>query len=242
MITQKLCSKCEIEKPVSEFHKRPDRKSGLKSQCRSCCKKSAKKHYEKNKETILKHNMIYREENKEQLAKQKQIYRSNNKEQIQKSQRTCYQNNREARIERMREHYKINKKELLKQKREYWEANKKELNKQQRQQRIINPEKFRNWGRKAKRKRRALKLNAPIENFSHIEVFERDNYICQLCGRKTRPDYKNYNHAKYPNLDHIIPLSKGGGHTKLNTQCVCHQCNMQKNNKINFGDQLRLFG
>ncbi|MBU2249718.1 MAG: HNH endonuclease, partial [Gammaproteobacteria bacterium] len=66
-------------------------------------------------------------------------------------------------------------------------------------------------------------------------------YICQLCGVKTRPDIKNQYHPKRPELDHIVPLSLGGEHTKQNTQCLCRQCNMTKNN-TGVGDQLRLFG
>ena len=90
-------------------------------------------------------------------------------------------------------------------------------------------------------KRRALKRSALVENFSPLDVFLRDKYRCQICGVKTRPDYKNPYHPKYPNLDHIIPLSKGGEHSMKNTQCLCFQCNTTKQNKENFGDQLRMF-
>ena len=44
----------------------------------------------------------------------------------------------------------------------------------------------------------------------------------------------------YPNLDHIIPLKKGGSHTRLNSQCLCHKCNIIKGS-TGVGDQLRLF-
>jgi len=87
---------------------------------------------------------------------------------------------------------------------------------------------------------RALKRGAIVETFSPNEVFERDGYKCQLCGCKTRPDFKNYRHPLYPNLDHIIPLSKGGEHSRKNTQCLCRLCNTKKNNR-KVGDQLRLF-
>lgn len=74
-----------------------------------------------------------------------------------------------------------------------------------------------------------------------LKVFERDGYICQSCGKKTRPDFKNQFHSLYPNLDHIIPLSKGGAHTKLNTQCLCRLCNLEKGASI-MNAQLRMFG
>ena len=93
---------------------------------------------------------------------------------------------------------------------------------------------------KGQHKYRALKFGATIEDFNPIEVFKRDGYICQLCGIKTRPDFKNRYHSKYPNLDHIQPISKGGAHSRQNTQCLCHHCNVSKSN-TGTGDQLRMF-
>jgi 5-methylcytosine-specific restriction endonuclease McrA len=237
----KVCSKCKVEKLISEFHKRNDRASGLKSHCISCCIESAKEYYKNNKKKMLKKNKIYRDENKEQLFKKRQIYCNNNKEIIQEKQHAYYQTNRDTHIEHNHSYYNANQKQILEQKRNYWKINKEELNKKQRQRRKDDPEKIRSYGRKARHKRRALTAEAKIENFNPSEVFKRDSYICQSCGIKTRPDYKNYNHDKYPNLDHIIPLSLGGEHSKRNTQCLCHKCNMAKNN-TGVGDQLRMFG
>jgi len=90
-------------------------------------------------------------------------------------------------------------------------------------------------------KYRALKAGATAEDFSPKEVFIRDKYICQSCGVKTRPDYKNPNHAKFPNLDHIIPLSIGGEHSRCNTQCLCRKCNLEKGNR-HANDQMLLIG
>ena len=94
--------------------------------------------------------------------------------------------------------------------------------------------------KKNRQKRRALKIGADCENFNPVEVLERDGYRCQACGKKTRPDFNQW-HPLYPHLDHIVPLSKGGEHTKQNTQCLCRECNLTKHNTGN-GDQLRMFG
>lgn len=42
-------------------------------------------------------------------------------------------------------------------------------------------------------------------------------------------------------IDHIIPMSLGGGHTYLNTQAAHMICNSRKSN-IGHGDQLALIG
>jgi len=95
--------------------------------------------------------------------------------------------------------------------------------------------------KKSYAKRRARECGScEIEGVNLKEILERDNYRCQLCGRKTRPDYKTY-HPLYPNVDHIIPLRLSGPHIKKNMQCLCHQCNMKKGFN-GAGDQLRMFG
>ena len=50
------------------------------------------------------------------------------------------------------------------------------------------------------------------------EVFRRDNYTCQYCGRKV------------PNLtiDHVMPRHLGGKHVWTNVVTACSSCNHQK--------------
>jgi len=98
----------------------------------------------------------------------------------------------------------------------------------------------RNAHNKKSHNRRARLAGAKMGRVDPIEIFERDAYICQLCGVKTR-FYKDRFHSKRSELDHIIPISKGGEHSRLNTQCLCRHCNATKRN-TGKGDQLRLFG
>lgn len=59
------------------------------------------------------------------------------------------------------------------------------------------------------------------------EIKERDNYTCKLCGNSTHQE---------PNLlleiDHIIPVSKGGCTISDNLQTLCWKCNRSKSNKL----------
>lgn len=59
------------------------------------------------------------------------------------------------------------------------------------------------------------------------KIKARDNYTCQCCGLSTKQE---------PNLlleiDHIIPVSKGGITSEENLQTLCWRCNRAKSNKI----------
>ena len=64
-----------------------------------------------------------------------------------------------------------------------------------------------------------------------IAVFERDLWRCQLCGRSTPKRLRGTQEPSAPELDHIVPLSRGGGHVWENVQCACRECNSRKGAK-----------
>ncbi len=53
------------------------------------------------------------------------------------------------------------------------------------------------------------------------DIFERDNYTCQLCGTKENLT-----------LDHKTPLAKGGEHIDSNLWVLCVRCNTSKGKRI----------
>lgn len=70
-------------------------------------------------------------------------------------------------------------------------------------------------------------FNIPKKNRPYISskirwnVFEKDNYQCVFCGNK-----------KELEVDHIIPIAKGGKHTMANFQTLCRKCNEKKSDEI----------
>lgn len=79
---------------------------------------------------------------------------------------------------------------------------------------------------------RAKFYGSDFEFFNPFDVFERDNWICQICGKSTPKKNRGSKLHNAPQLDHIVPISKGGPHTYSNTQCLCRDCNLKKSDKI----------
>lgn len=71
-------------------------------------------------------------------------------------------------------------------------------------------------------------------------LLSRDKWRCQECGIKTPRRLRGSHDPRAPEVDHIIPLSKGGEHSYRNTQCLCRACNLKKSATPR--GQLRLFG
>lgn len=60
----------------------------------------------------------------------------------------------------------------------------------------------------------------PISKSVRFEVFKRDGFKCQYCGRSS-PEV-------ILEVDHIVPVSEGGGNEPLNLITSCFDCNRGK--------------
>lgn len=92
--------------------------------------------------------------------------------------------------------------------------------------------------REQKLRRRAIERGTRVENISLIEIYKRDNWICQICHKKIDKELK-YPDPMSKSIDHIIPLSCGGTHTIDNLQQAHLCCNV--NLKCGGKKQLKLF-
>ena len=66
-------------------------------------------------------------------------------------------------------------------------------------------------------------------------VFKRDGWICQICGRSTLREKQPRSGPRSlltSELDHIVPIGKGGSHTWDNVQCLCRRCNHEKADRV----------
>lgn len=83
---------------------------------------------------------------------------------------------------------------------------------------------------KALRKARTRGVHA--EAFNPFEIFDRDGWMCKICGVPTPKSRRGTTDDDAPELDHVHPISKGGPHTRANTQCACRLCNQAKSDTV----------
>lgn len=82
--------------------------------------------------------------------------------------------------------------------------------------------------------RRAEGFGVTAELVIAQDVFERDNWICYLCGEPVPVDLRRRTfragryEPMYPVVDHVIPLARGGPHTMDNCRLAHWTCNAQK--------------
>jgi 5-methylcytosine-specific restriction endonuclease McrA len=78
------------------------------------------------------------------------------------------------------------------------------------------------------------KLPSREVSFSRKNIFERDKYTCQYCGKqpKDKRTAIKWLEKNQMNLDHIVPRSRGGRTTWENVVTACYDCNIKKSNKL----------
>ena len=84
-------------------------------------------------------------------------------------------------------------------------------------------------------RRRARRYGVHYENVDVISVLQRDGWRCQICNKRTPQARRGTMYSNAPEIDHRIPLSKGGIHAESNLQCACRSCNQLKGNRTSVG-------
>ena len=172
-----------------------------------------------------------KEERKEYMKK----WGGANRESIAARKKAYYIANREKMRLQHREYYKKNAKSLSLHKKRFNATNPGKKKRQAREYYLNNPEKAAIKCRKRK---------AKVHGVGHVryksnDIFERDGWVCGVCGQKINKRLKHPN-PRSKSIDHIAPLSKGGADAPINVQAAHLRCNLSKN--AGGGGQLRLMG
>lgn len=208
----KTCNKCGLVKPLDQFNKDKQQKDGLRGSCKSCLSVMRKvwdqkyNHSEKARKTARRY--YYSE--KGQATKRN--YRA--QYEITTEQKDRY---REA----ARHHEKEEK--YKERQRRYWSSEKGKAQKARKDARYQRTEngKFSKRKTEIKRKHQIKSTDCTLTRKEWEEIKDRFGHKCAYCHRQ----------MQRLEMDHVVPLSKGGKHTAENVVPACRTCNAKKGNR-----------
>lgn len=78
------------------------------------------------------------------------------------------------------------------------------------------------------------KLGATVDEIDRQTVFERDGWTCGICGGSIDPELR-WPDRMSAQVDHVVPLAKGGDHSWENVQAAHFSCNAKKKDQAPVG-------
>lgn len=98
----KTCKKCNVEKPLSEFHKDKKLKDGHSNRCKECAIARAKEHYQSNREDAIARQKAWTEANRDKTREYSRRFYERNAERVREQNRAYSSAYSKANPEKMR--------------------------------------------------------------------------------------------------------------------------------------------
>lgn len=244
----KVCTKCGAEKPATEFYVKDKRTGRLFARCKAChnaetlakykaggdeAKAKHLAYYHANKDERGDYAAKYRQENKEKCAAMSRRSRLAKLEEYRQRQRDYKAANREMVLAKNKEYRDNNRDAINARARVYRENNRTVLLRRVKAWKRANEERWaaihRKWRQthkelvRAAGHRRRARLSESAENYTAeqwLALKAAVEYTCLCCGRQ-EPEIQL-------TVDHIVPVSKGGGNGIEQIQPLCGECNNVK--------------
>jgi len=162
---------------------------------------------------------IYSARCRECVSAQKREYSAKNKDKVRQWKKREYNKDSSSYKVRASKNYYSNKQHILFRIHNYYQKNKGTIIARITDWRNRHPEK-----RSAYAHKRRLKIENVFFKVTKKDLnrqLERQNFECFWC----------HNKSDDLTLDHVLPLSRGGKHSKGNIVFACRSCNSAKNNK-----------
>jgi hypothetical protein len=129
----KKCTKCNQEKPLSEFHKDKRGRLGRRPKCKTCETEQKKRWRQENKDKVAEREKQYYQENKDKIAERKKQYYQENKDKVAEQKKRWRQKNKDKIAEQMKRWRQENKDKVAEQRRRYRQKNKDKIAEQMKQ-------------------------------------------------------------------------------------------------------------
>ncbi len=225
----KTCTKCNQPLPLAAFQRNRSRPDGLQSYCRECMnlanRMSSAKNIDAKRARTAKYDREHAEErrayratwrkaNAERIKARNAEYRAANKERIDSYNAEYNERTRDRR----KAEYAANP-EPAKQRARAWQLkNPNKVLERNRRWREANPERYREYMRLGTARRRARQANLPTFTVTTEDLRRIAARPCAVDGC-TNTDIQ---------VDHVIPIARGGAHGIGNLQPLCASHNAAK--------------
>ena len=199
-IAAKVCSKCNKEKPFSEYFKLKTGKYGFRPNCKKCHKEYMAQYYIENKNVIYEQKKIYNSDNKEKISEQRSVYYQYNSDKIKSGKKKYYSDNKEGISEKGKKYYASNKDYISNRNKKYYLNNKEKCT-------VTRREYYSNNRRRlCSEKREYSSNNREKLNKYFSERYKNDlNFRCEsLLRRRLTRSLKNAKVKKHSNTMDLL--------------------------------------
>ena len=218
----KKCNKCNEQKPTHCFNKNNQQSDGLTGTCKECL-------------SVIRKvwNQKYNQSEKAKATAARYYY-SENGQKVKREYRQSYELTPEQ-----RERYRIagraheSEPKYKARRRKYDTSEKGATTKAGRDRRYARTDKgrFSKHKTEIKRKHQIKATDCTLTRTEWMEIKDHFGHRCAYCNRT----------MERLEMDHVIPLSKGGVHTASNIVPACRKCNARKGAKI-LNERKEVFG
>lgn len=195
-------------------------------------------YYQANKASILARVKARYEAKRAEVTAYKKVYAARNKKRLAAKSKAYYEVHREERIAYQKALHQSKPEAVKAYKKEWWDKNKTAyaVHRSKPETRAAAKITWKDWydrtyqskhrltfcARNAKR--RALKATTKVEPIDFMQILKDSLGVCGICRKPL--DLFGID------FDHIVPLSKGGTHTRANLQATHAYCNRSKGARV----------
>ncbi len=216
--TSKACTKCKKVKPLDDFYVKKTASDGRVSWCAECTRARRRAYGKANRAKETAQSAQWRAENKARHDEYMKKWRAENRDAIREHDKKWRDSNRELKRALDRA-FRAKNAEAIRQKR----ADNIEFHKERERRYRASS----NAHAQRERKRRAAKMGSEV---GPIDLDALWTGMCGICGGEMDRDLP-WPDPMSKSIDHILPLSLGGGHTQENLQYAHLFCNVSKGNR-----------
>lgn len=206
----KTCGKCSEEKDLIEgFNAQAKAKDGRQPYCKSCQSLINGQWFKRNRARATEKAMAWATAHPEKVKEATLKYRAENQEKVRETKKQA------------REKYKASGKELIATL-AYRASHKAEIAARVASWQKRNPDRIRIYNARSRARRRSY-AGLHYTSDDVIGLLREQDNLCCYCGGSILDRYT---------IEHVVPLSRGGGNGADNIALACPSCNSSKGNRL----------